>query len=90
MSAQQRLSNELNQQWSGAPARGDAVGARPEQFNLATGEPFAFITVPAFGPHWRFTLIQGTALAQLDVSPPSLAPSSGPANWATSRWPGTG
>ena len=69
VSAQQRLSNELNQQWSGAPARGDAVGARPEQFNLATGEPFAFITVPAFGPHWRFTLIQGTALAQLDVSP---------------------
>lgn len=68
-SAQQRLSNELNQQWSGAPARGDAVGARPEQFNLGTGQPFAFITVPAFGPHWRFTLIQGTALAQLDVSP---------------------
>ena len=28
-----------------------------------------FITIPAFGPHWRFTLIQGTALAQLDLSP---------------------
>jgi sortase A len=68
-SAQQRLGNELNQQWSGAPARGDAVSALPEQFHPATGQPFAFITIPAFGPHWRFTLIEGTALAQLNVSP---------------------
>jgi sortase A len=68
-SAQQRLGGELNQQWSTTPVRGDAVSARPEQFRVATGQPFAFITIPAFGPHWRFTLIQGTALAQLDVSP---------------------
>jgi sortase A len=68
-SAQQRPGSETNQQWSGAPVRGDAVGARPEQFHPATGQPFAFITIPAFGPHWRFTLIQGTALAQLNVSP---------------------
>jgi sortase A len=68
-SAQRQLSSELNQQWGKAPARGDAIDARPEQFHLATGQPFAFITIPAFGPHWRFTLIQGTALAQLDVSP---------------------
>ena len=31
--------------------------------------PFAFIRIPAFGPQWRFTLIQGTALAQLNMSP---------------------
>jgi sortase A len=68
-SAQRQFSSELNQQWQQAPPRGDAVFAAPEQFHLATGEPFAFITVPAFGPHWRFTLIQGTAMAQLDVSP---------------------
>jgi hypothetical protein len=36
---------------------------------LTTGQPFAFIGIPAFGPHWRFTIIQGTALAQLNVSP---------------------
>jgi len=36
---------------------------------VATGQPFAFITLPAFGPLGRFTLIQGTALAQLDLSP---------------------
>ena len=68
-SAQRQLSNELNQEWRQAPPRGDAAGASPEQFDVATGQPFAFITIPAFGPHWRFTLIQGTALAQLDLSP---------------------
>ena len=68
-SAQRQLTSELNQQWRQAPGRGDAIDASAEQFNLTTGEPFAFIRIPAFGPHWRFTLIQGTAMAQLDVSP---------------------
>ena len=68
-SAQRQLSNELNQEWRQAPPRGDAAGASPEQFDVATGQPFAFIAIPAFGPRWRFTLIQGTALAQLDLSP---------------------
>ena len=68
-SAQRQFTSELNQQWRQVPARGDAIDASPEEFHLTTGEPFAFITIPAFGPHWRFTLIQGTAMAQLDVSP---------------------
>jgi sortase A len=68
-SAQRQLGNELNQEWRQAPPRGDAAGARLERFDVATGQPFAFITIPAFGPHWRYTLIQGTALAQLDLSP---------------------
>jgi sortase A len=63
--AQGQLSNELNQEWQ---AHG-AGAATAEQFDVATGQPFAFITIPAFGPHWKFTLIQGTALAQLDLSP---------------------
>ena len=61
-SAQRALTSELNQQWRQAPARGDAINASPEQFNVATGQPFAFIRIPAFGRQWRFTLIQGTAL----------------------------
>lgn len=65
--AQRQFSNELNQQWE--KSSGAAIKAGPEQFDVATGQPFAFITIPAFGPHWRFTLIQGTALAQLDLSP---------------------
>ena len=68
-SAQRQLSSELNQEWQQAPLRGDAAGASPEQFDVATGQPFAFIKIPAFGPHWQFTLIEGTALAQLDLSP---------------------
>ncbi len=68
-SAQRALTNELSQQWQRAPARGDAIDVSPEQFHVATGQPFAFIRIPAFGQQWRFTLIEGTALAQLDVSP---------------------
>jgi sortase A len=68
-SAQRALTSELNQQWQRPAARGDAINVRTEQFNVATGQPFAFITIPAFGKQWRFTLIQGTALAQLNVSP---------------------
>jgi len=67
-SAQRALTGELNQQWQRAPGRAGAIGA-PEQFDVATGQPFAFITIPAFGQQWRFPLIQGTALAQLNVSP---------------------
>ncbi len=67
--AQRSLGSELNTEWRQAPARGDAVGASPERFDVATGQPFAFIRIPAFGPQWRFTLIQGTALAQLNMSP---------------------
>jgi sortase (surface protein transpeptidase) len=67
--AQRSLSSELNQEWKQAPVRGEAVGASPERFGVATGQPFAFIRIPAFGKQWRFTLIQGTALAQLNVSP---------------------
>jgi sortase A len=68
-SAQRQFTNELNQQWQQPSGRGYAIDASAEQFHLTTGEPFAFIAIPAFGPHWRFTLIQGTAMAQLDVSP---------------------
>src|SRR5690349_19987990 len=68
-SAQRALSSELNQQWQRPGGRGDAFGARAEQFDVATGQPFAFIKSPTFGQQWRFTLIQGTALAQLNVKP---------------------
>lgn len=72
-SAQHQLSSELNQQWAsastGAGGRAAHRPAQPEQLALVTGEPFAYIRIPAFGAHWRFTIIQGTALAQLNVSP---------------------
>jgi sortase A len=70
--AQHQLSGELNQQWAGSSGHGAGRAALPpraDQITLTTGQPFAYIRIPAFGPHWRFTIIQGTALAQLNVSP---------------------
>ena len=66
--AQRHLGSELNQEWRQGQGA-DGARATAERFDVATGQPFAFITIPAFGPHWRFTLVQGTALAQLDQSP---------------------
>jgi sortase A len=45
------------------------IDITPERFDATTGHPFAFITIPAFGANWKFTVIQGTALAQLNLSP---------------------
>jgi sortase A len=68
-SAQQSLANQLNRDWahSGGPA--NPFDPSPDALHLVTGQPFAFIKIPAFGQNWRFTIIQGTALAQLNVSP---------------------
>jgi sortase A len=79
--AQRQFTSELNSQWRRPPG-GAATGAdaaskgtkavtkpRPDPIHLVTGQPFAFIRIPAFGRDWRFTLIEGTALAQLNVSP---------------------
>ena len=84
-SAQRQFTNELNEQWLHGPQPDPAVrgqrspgGRLPpvkavhiltERFSVATGQPFAFIRIPAFGQDWRFTVIQGTDLAQLNVSP---------------------
>jgi sortase A len=73
--AQRQFTSELNQEWghpAGRPVlagHADTIDIAPERFDVATGQPFAFITIPAFGPGWKFTLIQGTALAQLNLSP---------------------
>jgi sortase A len=73
--AQRQFSGELNREWgrpTGQPRLTDGSGTidiTPERFDVDTGQPFAFITIPAFGPNWKFTLVQGTALAQLNVSP---------------------
>ena len=74
--AQHQLSGQLNQQWASGAGGGAGRAARSpraDQITLTTGQPFAFIRIPAFGPHWRFTIIQGAALAQLNVSPGHVA-----------------
>src|ERR1017187_5883355 len=37
--------------------------------DIPVGQVFAFIQIPAFGPAWKFTIIQGTTLAQLATGP---------------------
>jgi sortase A len=67
-SAQHAFASQLNQQWAHSGSS-NSFNARPQAIHLVTGQPFAFIRIPAFGKNWRFTIVQGTALAQLNVSP---------------------
>lgn len=80
--AQHQFASQLNTTWQDGTAtappggaatvrfrRGDAFHALSGRIMLETGQPFAFMRIPAFGAQWRFTIIQGTALAQLNVSP---------------------
>jgi sortase A len=68
---QRQFAAELNNEWAHAQhltqPRGFAIP--PDPIHLVSWQPFGFIRIPAFGPNWRFTLIEGTALPQLDVSP---------------------
>src|ERR1039457_3251560 len=45
-----------------------ALCVGPNQ-DIPVGQVFAFIQIPAFGPAWKFTIIQGTTLAQLATGP---------------------
>jgi sortase A len=65
--AQHSLADQLNQEW--AHQGSNPFDPTADTLHLVTGEPFAFIEVPAFGKDWKYTIIQGTALAQLNVSP---------------------
>lgn len=71
--AQHNLAGQLNERFAAAdpacPASGSPRPPVHETYHLTTGQPFAFIRIPAFGTSWRYTLVQGTSLAQLDVSP---------------------
>jgi sortase A len=37
--------------------------------DIPVGQVFAIIQIPAFGPAWKFTIIQGTTLTQLATGP---------------------
>src|SRR5579872_5728815 len=63
---QHQLATQLENSWRKPLRHERAITAEPR---LITGEPFAFIQIPRFGPHWRFTIVEGTALAQLATGP---------------------
>jgi sortase A len=66
-SAQRAFADQLNQEWAQNSA--SPSGPTTDALHLVTGQPFAFIRIPAFGKNWQFTIVEGTALAQLNVSP---------------------
>jgi sortase A len=68
-SAQRAFAAQLTRQWAHPGSPASPSGASPGALHLVTGQPFAFIQIPAFGRNWRFTIVQGTTLAQLNLSP---------------------
>jgi sortase A len=51
------------------PARLTRHTLRPDRIRPVTGQPFALIRIPAFGRHWQFAIVEGTALSQLALGP---------------------
>ena len=62
---QHELATELQHQWRQHPA----ADGRYHPIALVTGRPFAFLRIPAFGPHWQFAVVEGTELTQLALGP---------------------
>lgn len=52
-----------------SPARLTRHNLRRDRIRPVTGQPFALIRVPAFGRHWQFAIVEGTALSQLALGP---------------------
>jgi sortase A len=64
--AQHRFAGELGRQWTARPGLSMAL---LDSGQLALGQPFAFIRIPALGRNWRFAVVQGTGTAQLALGP---------------------
>jgi LPXTG-site transpeptidase (sortase) family protein len=52
-----------------SPARLTRHNLGRDQIHPVTGKPFALIRIPAFGQHWQFAIVEGTALSQLALGP---------------------
>jgi sortase A len=75
---QDALQQQLYHQWRAGPAgvphraaQDPAArdGSNPDGIRPRTGEPFAFMRVPAFGKSWKFAVVEGTSLRQLALGP---------------------
>jgi sortase A len=77
---QQVAQTALSRSWGEMPALSAppvAAKAKPTAAarcvgphqDIPVGQVFAFIQIPAFGPAWKFTIIQGTTLTQLATGP---------------------
>ena len=67
--AQQDLARSWRQPAVSPPAAVGTPGCTPSTRGVPLGRVFALIQIPAFGPNWKFTLIEGTGLPQLATGP---------------------
>jgi sortase A len=77
--AQRQMTARLHKLWSEQASHPQAP------IILRTGQPFATIKIPAFGPSWQFAIVQGTTLKQLALGPghvPGTALPGAPGNFA--------
>src|SRR2546430_4353179 len=70
---QHAFATQLQRQWQ---THRD-VRPATTRLHLVTGQPFAFIRIPRFGGSWRFSIVQGTRLAQ-PGRPPRHRPRTAP------------
>src|SRR5260370_3971782 len=68
---QHALQQELKRTWAAqkpVPAVSSEACTDPPQ-RLRPSQPFPLMTIPAFGPRWKFAARQGTTLTQLALGP---------------------
>jgi len=85
---QHALQQELQQSWAARkpiPAARKPVQPVPAAEactdnlgSLRPSQPFALMTIPAFGSHWKFAVVEGTTLAQLALGPGHITGTSMP------------
>ena len=51
------------------PSNAATASCTETNTSLQPSEAFAIIRIPAFGPSWKFTIVQGTTLTQLATGP---------------------
>lgn len=69
LAAQHRMMARLHTLWHHPHAPGPAARAAPGPVRVRPGQPFAIIRIPAFGPRWRFAVVEGTSPRQLADGP---------------------
>jgi len=83
---QHALQQELQHTWAAqkpvpavsqpVPAVSGACTDPPQR--LTPSQPFALMTIPAFGPRWKFAVVEGTTLTQLALGPGHITGTSMP------------
>ncbi|MFQ6273587.1 class E sortase [Kutzneria viridogrisea] len=64
---QNQATSSLDTQWKDTV--GDPGNQRGTHYDLTEGQGFAKIYIPALGPDYHFTLVEGTTDADLDIGP---------------------